>query len=205
MPKDKDAKSLAIGHLANTYTDFFEIALDSVLHDGVAKDIPILGALTNLYKSGVNIKEHIFKKKIEGLINNISDITEDEIEKFNYQFENDPQYSIRVAEQLTIIIDRLDDLEKTKLLAKAFTGFVKRKIDFEQFRRISRAIERCMIEDLKEVHNFERANDAFSEITYELASSGLIYLVQLPQIAAPEAKSMYKITEFGELFVEIVL
>lgn len=205
MPKDKDSKSLAIGSLTDVYSGFGEIALDAFFRDGVAKDIPILSTLTGLYKSGVNIKEHIFQKKIEGLINNISDISEEEVSKFNYQFENDPDFSIRVAEQLTIIIDRLDDLEKTKLLAKAFSAFVKKMIDFEQFRRISRAIDRCMIEDLRQVHNFDRANDAFSEITYELAASGLIYLVQLPQVSAPDLKSMYKITEFGELFVKIIL
>lgn len=205
MTKDNDSKSLAIGGMTSIATDWGEVAIDSVMNDGVAKDIPILGSLINLYKSSVNIKEHIFHKKIEGLIDNISDITEEELASFNSQFDYDPEFRVRVAEHLTIIIDRLDDLEKTKMLAKAFSGFVKRKINFGQFRRIARAIERCMIEDLKEVHNFERANDAFSEITYELAASGLIQLVQLPQVSAPDVKSMYKITEFGELFVQIVL
>jgi len=205
MSKDTDSKSLAIGGLRSIAADLGEVAFDSFMNNGIAKDIPILGSLVGLYKSGINIKEHIFHKKIEGLINNISEITEEELLSFNSQFDNDPDYRVRVAEHLTIVIDRLDDLEKTKLLAKAFSGFIKRKINFEQFRRIARSIERCMIEDLKEVHNFERANDAFSEITYELAASGLIQLVQLPQVAAPEAKSMYKITDFGELFVQIVL
>ena len=205
MTKDDNPKSLAKSGLTSVATDWGEVAIDSVLNDGVAKDIPILGSLVNLYKSGVNIKEHIFYKKIEGLIDNISNITDEELSNFNSQFDNDPDYRVRVAEHLTIIVDRLDDLEKTKYLAKAFSAFVKRKIDFEQFRRIARAIERCMIEDLKEVHNFERANDAFSEITYELAASGLIQLVQLPQVSAPMAKSMYSITDFGELFVQIVL
>lgn len=205
MTKDNDQKSMAISSLTSIATDLGEVALDSVLNDGIAKDIPILGSLVNLYKSGVNIKEHIFHKKIEGLIDNIANITDKELSIFNSQFDNDPEFRVRVAEHLTIIVDRIDDLEKTKYLAKAFSAFVKGKIDFEQFRRIARAIERCMIEDLKEVHNFERANDAFSEITYELAASGLIQLVQLPQVTTPMAKSMYSITEFGELFVQIVL
>ncbi len=205
MTKDNDSKSLAISGLGSIATDLGEVALDSFLIDGIAKDIPILGSLVGLYKSGVNIKEYIFRKKIEGLINNISKISADELSSFNAQFDNEPDYRVRVAEHLTIIIDRLDDLEKTKLLAKAFSGFVKSKINFEQFRRIARAIERCMIEDLKEVHNFERANDAHSEITYELAASGLIQLVQLPLTASTEAGGTYKITEFGELFVQIVL
>ena len=205
MTKENDKKSLAISSLTSVAADWGEVVIDSVLNDGVVKDIPILGSLINLYKSGVNIKEHIFYKKIEGLINNISSITEEELSSFNSQFDTDSDFRVRVAEHLTIIIDRLDDLEKTKYLAKAFSAFIKRKIDFEQFRRIARAIERCMIEDLKEVHNFERANDAFSEITYELAANGLIQLVQLPQVTTPMAKSMYSITDFGELFVKIVL
>jgi hypothetical protein len=205
MAKDNDSKSLAIGNLGSVLSGLGEVALDSFINDGIAKDIPILGTLTGLYKSGINVNEHIFHKKVERLINNVSNLSKDEINDFNLHFESDREYQIRVAEHLTLIIDRLDDLEKTKLLAKAFSGFIRDKIDFVQFRRIARAIERCMIEDLKEVHNFERANDAFSEITYELAASGLIELVQLPQVSAPDVKSMYKITEFGELFVQTVL
>lgn len=205
MAKDEDSKSLALGGLGSVATDLGEVALDSILDDGVGKDIPILGTLIGLYKSGVNIKEHIFGKKIEGILKNLNEISQEELDSFNSQFDSNPEYRVRVAEQLTIIIDRIDDIEKTKLIAKAFSSFIKRKINFEQFRRIARAIERCMIEDLKEVHNFERANDAHSDITYELAASGLIHLVQLPQVATDEAKGMYKITDFGELFVAIVL
>lgn len=205
MTKDNDSKHLAGNSLVSVASDWCEVALDCFLNDSVAKDIPILGTIVGLYKSGVNIKEHLFHKKIEGLINNISEISEGELSRFNAQFDDDPEYRVRVAEHLTLIIDRLDDLEKSKLLAKAFSGFVKGKINFEQFRRIARAIERCMIEDLREVHNFERANDAFSEITYELAASGLIHLVQLPLTASSEEGAIYKITEFGELFVTIVI
>ena len=205
MNKDKDSKSLAIGNISSVFSDLSEVAIDSFANEGIIKDIPFLNTLTSLYKSGVNVKEHLFHKKVKGLIKNISNVSKEEINDFNFKLESDHKFQVRVAEHLTLIIDRLDDIEKTKLLAKAFSAFIKSKIDFVQFRRIARAIERCMIEDLKEVHNFERANDAFSEITYELAASGLIQLVQLPQVSAPMAKSMYSITDFGELFVQIVL
>ena len=206
MKDNKHSKSTTLttkgfGGLAK---DYGELAIDSVLNDGVLKDIPILGTLINLYKSGANVKEYLFSRKVENFIDNLESFSQEEVEKFNNTIEHDPKLKARVSEHLTLLLDRLDDMEKSRFISMVFSAFLKQEIDFAQFRRLARAIERCMIDDLREVHNFERANDAHSEITYDLAANGLIELVGLPSVPAPEAKPMYKITDFGELFVKIV-
>jgi len=200
-----NSKSLITGNIADLLTDWGELAIDSNLADGVLKDIPILGSLVKLYKSGENVREHLFSKKVEKIIKNMSGVSEEEVSKFNYQINSDPEYRTKVAEHLTLLIDRLDDIDKSEFLAKAFIGFSTNRVDFNKFKRLARAIERCMVEDLREVHNFERANDAYSDITADLAACGLIEMVQLPQVARDDVKPMYKISKFGELFVKVVL
>lgn len=186
-------------------TGWGEFALDQALDEGILKDIPLLGSLVKLYKTGENVREYLFSRKVEKFLRNLSKVSDEEVKCFNDSIESDPEFKARVAEHLTLLLDRIDDIEKSELLAKAFSAFIKGQLDFDKFRRIARAIERCMIDDLREVHNFERANDAFPEITYDLAACGLVELASLPLIQAPGANSTYKITVFGELFVKVVL
>ena len=103
------------------------------------------------------------------------------------------------------LVDRIEDIEKSSLLGRAFTSFTRGTLSFESFRTIGRAIERCMLDDLRENHQFDHANDAHSEIVHDLTACGLITMVQLPAILGPDARPMYKITEFGELFGDVVL
>ncbi len=90
------------------------------------------------------------------------------------------------------------------MVAKAFSKFLKQSIDFEKFRRIARAIERCMLDDLEKLVNFKNTTTSQPEITYDLASSGLIELTGIPTVQSPETKNTYRITEFGKLFNNIV-
>lgn len=204
VKKDECSESLALNRLGSMVTDYGEVILDRPAPDGLRKDIPILGTLNNLSESGVDINKLIFQKKVEALISSISRISDEELSKFNFQLEHDFEYKTRIAEHLMLIIDRLDDLEKAKLLANAYSSFINNAINFYQFRRVARAIERCMIEDMKGVHCFESAGGACPEIRYELVECGLIQPAQFPQTASTDAKNSYKITEFGKLFVKVV-
>lgn len=205
MSNETFSKALVGGGADDLLIDLGEMIIDSFLEPGLLKDIPLLGDLAKIFYTGKNVREFLFSRKVEKFLRNLPAVTEEEVNSFNDRIESDPKFKSRVAEHITLSLDRLDDIEKSEYLAKAFSGFIKSKIGFDQFRRIARAIERCMVDDLNEVHNFERANDAHAEITYDLAASGLIELVQLPTISGPGAKPLYKVTDFGELFVRIVL
>ena len=145
------SKSLVSGGGAGLLTDWGELALDQFLEEGLLKDIPLLGSLVKMYKSGANVKEFLFSKKVEKFLNKLSGASKEEVNTFNDKINSDPKFKSRVAEHLTLLLDRIDDIEKAELLAKAFSGFIKGKLTFDKFRRIARAIERCMIDDLKEV------------------------------------------------------
>jgi hypothetical protein len=41
-----------------------EFSLDSVLDDGIVKDIPVVGAIAKLYGAAVGVQGYIFAKKI---------------------------------------------------------------------------------------------------------------------------------------------
>lgn len=199
------SKTFISQNAGDLLTDWGELALDQFLDDGLLKDIPFLGSLLKIYKSGVNVKEYLFSKKVEKFLKSLSGVTTQEAKSFNDKINSDPKFKTRVAEHLTLLLDRLDDIEKSELLAKAFSVFIMKAQDFDRFRRIARAIERCMIDDIKKIHVFNTASDAHSDITYDLAACGLIELVQLPQVSGTNAKPVYKITAFGMMFDQLIL
>jgi hypothetical protein len=55
--------TLVDSNLENLGIDISELALDSVLKDGLLKDIPIVGTIVNFVKLGVNIHDRLFLKK----------------------------------------------------------------------------------------------------------------------------------------------
>ncbi|MDF4560139.1 hypothetical protein P3494_26935, partial [Vibrio parahaemolyticus] len=50
--------------LGGTGTELAEIAIDSVLDDGVLKDIPVVGTAVSLYQTGVAVRERQYVKKL---------------------------------------------------------------------------------------------------------------------------------------------
>lgn len=46
----------------NVLTNIGEIALDSVVEDGLLKDIPIISTVINIYKIGTSLKERYYIK-----------------------------------------------------------------------------------------------------------------------------------------------
>ena len=57
-------KTLKDSDLQNVSTGLAEVVLDSLIDDGIAKDIPIIGSVVGLGNVMLGIKERLFLKKI---------------------------------------------------------------------------------------------------------------------------------------------
>lgn len=182
-----------------------EWTIDQLLQDGPIKDIPIVGGLLKLYKTGAGVREFLFIKKLQKFLFSLKSIPEEQREQFSGKLDTDPKKRSETGEKLLLLLEKFDESEKPDLLGRAFVAYIREEIDFETFWRMGRAIERCMVADLRFVHNFERATDAFSDRAFDLASCGLVELVAMPDIRGPGAKNLYKLTDFGEQFVRTVL
>lgn len=201
---DSPSKYRNTGDIADIAADLGEVGLDKLLSDGFLKDIPVLGTLVKLAKAGKGVQDYIFAKKVNELILNIKNISETEIDKFIQKMEKDNKLQNRVVDHITLLLTRLDDLEKPQLVAKAFVGYMKNKLNFNEYKRISRAIDRCMTRDLEMLSKFEKPTGDYEEISHELLSCGLIKIHQVPGIASPDAKIIYIITDMGKLFIRLI-
>lgn len=182
-----------------------EISLDSVLDEGLVKDIPFVGTATTLYKLAFRYQGYVYVKKVRRFLTELANINADEREKFAIKIENDKQEQSKIAEVLIVLLNKLDDIQKSSLLARAFAGYVRNEYDFPTFQRLAAAIDRCLVFDLAQLERLSKPLPLEPYVGDVLAAVGLVRVEAIPMIRGPEARTTYATTELGRLFLQVVL
>jgi len=185
--------------------DAGELSIDQFLNEGLLREIPIISTAAALYRAGVGIRNYMFLRKLGKFFTHLADLSQNERRSFAQSLEDDAKARQRVGEALVIFIDRFDDLQKPQLLAKAFTAYVRERIDFLNFRRLASAIDRAFVADLAHLSGVTRDQPLDSTISWGLAACGLIQLFAAMPVAGPGSFSRWELTPLGELFIEVVL
>ncbi len=150
-PENSLLQTLKESDLASVGSDWAEIALDSTLREGLLKDIPIIGTLLGLGRTGLAIRDYAFLKKLEKFLLEMKDVSPADRAEMINRLEQDADYAHKVAEHIIIILDRLDNANKAKLVARAFKAYSQYRIDAKQLQIIISVIDRIMIHDLHHV------------------------------------------------------
>ncbi len=102
-------------------------------------------------------------------------------------------------------LDKLDDIAKAPLLARAFARYMQGEFDFSTFQRLAAAVDRCLIEDFAELEHLTKPKPLDNYVGDMLVSAGLVILHGFPGIRGPGAKNTYALSELGELFLSVVV
>src|SRR5665647_98468 len=108
--------TLNTSDLQNVTNELLETNIDSLLKNGVLKDIPIINSIVGIYKLGVSIKDIIFMKKLIRFLSEINDTSIQERQKVIAKMEKDDKYGRKVGETILTLLDRLDDLNKANIV-----------------------------------------------------------------------------------------
>jgi len=210
--KDCDLQNATIG-LAEVFTD-------TLIKDGITKDIPIIGTVIGLGKASIGIKEILFLKKLIYFISELKSISATKRHVMINKIDNSGKFRTKVGEKLLYIIDKCEDHEKSQIIAILFSAFLTEKINYAEFLRASHIIEQIILEDLKwfvtcswekEKDWKYRAEDRDDHLTLDeagnIATTGLVELVS-PDVMVRDQddwKNTYDqyIVEGSELTVRI--
>lgn len=187
---------------ANISKELVEVGIDSMLKDGILKDIPIIGTLGSVFKAGISIKDRYFIRKVLWFLCSLEDTSLEERREFLVKHSNNSL----LGEKLIFILDRLDDLEKPKLIANLFKKYMYNEIDYVTFQRLSLIIEKCFIEDLKFLKNNSNKNVITGFEALGLANSGLVSLASFDGGSFNEVdynpETDYKINDLGKAIIQ---
>jgi hypothetical protein len=67
-------ETLKQSELKDLTLDLGEVALDAAMHQGLVKDVPILGSLAKLCAIGATIRDYVFAKKVLAFLNGLKHI-----------------------------------------------------------------------------------------------------------------------------------
>ncbi len=187
--------------------DMTEIVFDSLLDDGVLKDLPIVGTIVKVFKGVMDIRDRLFVAKVAGFLFHLSKVPLEQRQRFKEKMNADKKYRRKIGLILILLLDRLDDIEKSDFVAWCFSAYLNDAITFDTFRRLASAIDIAFLDDLKAI--CRQDND--------LKAEGRIYLSNLSKTALVEFRAsgvqgtwgdlgtvIYSLSPLGNLFVEIV-
>jgi len=168
-------ESILSKELSKGIEDFGDIAIDNLLSDELLKEIPIVKVFVSFYKTTLTIRDLFLIKKILIFLKSINDIPPDKIESFKNEIDNDEKLAQRVGENVILLLDRFNNLNKPLHLAKLFSYFITDKISKSEFDRFSNAIDNLNSVDINTIINTELYN--YSEYLHsQLFRAGLAKL-----------------------------
>jgi len=208
-------------------SEYAEIGLDSVMEEGVLKDIPILNTAIALYKIGSSFKDRHNLKKLLAFLNELNKGIVDEQKRKKYQekFQSNEKFRNQELEFILILIDRYINPDKSKLLAKLYLEYLDEKIVWEEFAMYAEVIDRFLPLDCETLVSdssvFRTSRDSGADSILRLVALGLmvedrsITLSQAQksikgesksasQISSDSKKKKYKRTDFGLKLAKIL-
>lgn len=193
--------------------DLGELAIDSLLDDGLFKDIPFIGTGISVVKLMKSASDRILLIKIIHFINDLDLKSPTEISEFKEKYFKDKDYK-KIGSKILLILERADNLIKIKWLAKCLRLFVNKELSKLQFLRISSIINSAYIEDVEQISVFDIREEITSQndlidsyILDHLFSIGLLISHGFDGGDATGINSgtVYALNEFGKILKEKII
>lgn len=131
--------------------DYAELGIDSIITNGVLKDIPIVRSFMGVLKIGKNIHDRNLLKQSLNFIQefNSGNIDEEKLKRYKKEIEENHKKAEKEIGRVLLLLNAFIDKEKSSMLAKIFKAYVEEKITWNEFCEFSEIINRLFIEDLR--------------------------------------------------------
>lgn len=193
--------------------DLGETAIDSLLVDGLFKDIPFIGSGISVAKLIKSASDRILLVKIIHFLNDLNLKNQKEIEEFKDKYFKDKDYK-KVGSKVLLILERADNTTKMKWLAKSLRYFVDKELNRQQFLRLSSIINSAYSEDVLQISVFDKRAEITSQndlidtyILDHLFSIGLLesHGFNGGDAAGVNSGTVYVLNDFGKIMKEKII
>lgn len=200
-------KDSLVDEWEGTVADLMECSIDSILKDGVLKDIPVVGIAMSVCKTGLLIREKHFMKELLLFIKalNSDQVSREKILEHKRMLDLNPKRAEKELEGIILILDtHIADAQSVRL-GYFYKAYIIKEISWEQFEELKQVNQRIFEEDVKVLINLlkeEKVKEnyrAFRLIGLGLAAERQIgYADGVLNLTTDE----YEITELGRIFLK---
>ena len=132
-------------------TDYAELGLDFFIDNESLKDVPVFGTFYKIFKTASSIKDQIFLKKLYAFLFHLKDIPKDKRAKFIENLNKSEKSKQQIGQKLLLLIEKLDDFDKPKILSNLLKATIEEKITYDVFLTLANIVCNSYIGDLKEL------------------------------------------------------
>lgn len=131
-------------------SDLLEVGIDSVLDEGIFKDIPLVGLLIGIKNTAQNLHDRNLLRQTLQFIKEFNDETIDikRLEKYKNNICNNPHKAEEELGRVLLILNSTIELEKSKMLANLFKNYILEIISWDEFCEFSEIINMMLINDI---------------------------------------------------------
>ena len=149
MSEDKltEAFSESIkGDFLSCLGEYAEIGLDSILDDGLLKDVPLISTVTSIYKIGKSIRDRNYIKKLVIFLDAINRNVADDVEREKYEnkFKENPNFRNKELEYILVIIDRYISYDKPAMIAKLYLAYLSDVLSWIEFSSYAEILDKLL-------------------------------------------------------------
>ncbi len=214
-----DFPALLGDSLGNVGLDLSEVAIDSVLKEGLLKDIPIVNAIVAFCKVGISIRERNLLNQTIEFINSFNSGTIDKtkLEKYKKEIIDNPDKAEKELGRCLLIMNSTIEKVQSRILGRLFKSYVSGTISWDKFVELSAATQRLFVEDIKHLKEIYRnpnvhisANTKNAYNYFRLQSLGFLtsatafnnFNNMLNLIGDDLDTNAFTISQFGKTFIE---
>lgn len=185
--------------------NILELSLDSLLEDGLVKDVPFVGTVFSLAKLGFSFSDRVYCKKILCFLNGVEDANQSDRYEFLHEL-NDPKEQKKVGEKILLILDKYEEFKKATMLGKLYAQMIGGKIDEKQFLRMAIMIEELYLDDLEQL---KQTMSSVTDFSVDLLSKknlvriGLMHERLNTGFVGGTPAISYEVTEYGNLINKV--
>jgi len=192
--------SITSPELKDLKSDFSEIAIDQLSE---VKGLPFVSVIIKIIKFGFSIKDLLFLRKLGKFLWTLKDVPYSDRIKLIEKLNRDSKYESDVGSKIMLLLERVDDFEKPKIMANAYKAYLYDEITYAQLQRINFSVDHLFIGDIKEFesfyHDFQYEMDECTRQNLELCG----FIILIPVMGG--GTNVEKINELGKVFAEKVL
>lgn len=186
-----------------------EFSLDQFLDDSLIKDIPFFSIFYKSYKTAINVREALFAMKVYKFLKDFNAIKIEQKISFIDKIDYNKRERNKIGQTLLMVIDRLDDYDKTQILANLFAAYLEGNVKNVELIYLCNIVQNAYLEHL---NFFLRASNIKEDLSNDVQSSlsaiGLMipfvanhtYIYSEVELSEDRNSIAYHVSEIGRKF-----
>lgn len=136
-------------HFLEAFAENSEALLDLAVDNEAVKAVPVVGTLFKLLKGYQDLSSRILAGKLQKFLSEPSLRNALEARKLRQQILQNPEEAQEIGELLFLTLDKVTDMTKPTLLAKAYASYLIDEIDRFTFEAITHVLNISFLRDVQ--------------------------------------------------------